>query len=189
MIGRFMDEPSDERLVEAALEGDDEAFIRLVAKYKRRVIGLAARFIGLREELDDICQDVFMKAYYHLPSYKKNAPFEHWLSRIAVNACYDVLRKKKLALTHTEPMYELAFDIADQSLDERQEAEEAYQALSRGLARLKAPERLVITLLELEERSVREVASLTGWSKSNVKVRAFRARRALRNILEEKGHE
>jgi RNA polymerase sigma-70 factor, ECF subfamily len=184
-----MDELSDESLVEAVLEGDDEAFIRLVTRHKRRVIGLAARFIGIREELDDICQDVFVKAYYRLRSYKKTAPFEHWLSRIAVNTCYDVLRKKKLVRAHTAPMYELAYEIADQSFDERQAAEEAYQTLSRGLAKLKAPERLVITLLELEEKSVLEVASLTGWSTSNVKVRAFRARRALRKILEDNNHE
>ena len=61
-----MEEPSDKSLVEATLAGDNQAFVRLVTKHKRRVIGLAARFIGIREELDDICQDVFMKAYSHL---------------------------------------------------------------------------------------------------------------------------
>jgi RNA polymerase sigma-70 factor, ECF subfamily len=182
-----MNEPSDESLVEAALAGDNEAFVRLVTKHKRRVIGLAARFTAIREDLDDICQDVFMKAYGHLRSYKRNAPFEHWLSRITVNTCYDYLRKKKFVKPCTE--YELTCDIADPSSDERRAAEEAYQTLCRGLAKLNAPERLVITLLELEEKSVREVASLTGWSISNVKVRAFRARRALRKIIEDDSHE
>ena len=86
---------TDESLVEAALNGDNEAFIRLVSRHKGRVIGLAARFTGIRQELDDICQDVFMKAYGRLRSYQRTAPFEHWLSRIAVNTCYDYLRKKK----------------------------------------------------------------------------------------------
>ena len=178
---------TDESLVEAALNGDSEAFIRLVTRHKGRVIGLAARFTGIRQELDDICQDVFMKAYGRLRSYQRTAPFEHWLSRIAVNTCYDYLRKKK----HVAPCMEcgLISDIADHSQEERRAAEEACRTLYRGLAKLNAPERLVITLFELEEKSVREVADLTGWSMTNVKVRAFRARRALRKIIEDDCHE
>ena len=184
-----MGEPSDESLVAAALEGDDEAFIRLVTRHKRRVIALAARFIDIREDLDDICQDVFMKAYYYLRSYKKDFPFEHWLSRITVNTCYDALRKINRLRTHTVPMSESVSAVADPSWDEKRTREEAHRTLYRGLAKLKAPERLVLTLLELEEKSVRDVAKLTGWTESNVKVRAFRARRALRKILEEQSHE
>jgi RNA polymerase sigma-70 factor (ECF subfamily) len=178
-----MKESSDHSLVEAALEGDTEAFVRLVTKHKKRVIGLAGRFTGIREEMDDICQDVFLKAYAHLRSYKKNAPFEHWLSRITVNTCYDYLRKKKHVKTFTE--CGLVYDIADLTLDERSEAEEAYRMLYRALVRLKPPERLVITLLELEEKSLREVADLTGWSIANVKVRAYRARKILRRIIKD----
>ncbi|MBI4764105.1 MAG: RNA polymerase sigma factor [Deltaproteobacteria bacterium] len=184
-----MNELPDERLIEAALGGDDEAFIQLVGKHKRRVMGLAARFTQIRDELDDICQEVFIKIYNKLRTYKNDAPFEHWLSRITVNACYDALRKKKLTMVNTSVMYNLTFDIADSSSEDRQTAEEAYYILSRGLAKLKAPERLVITLLELEEKSIREVAELTGWSETNVKVRAFRARKALRKILEDNYHE
>ncbi len=178
-----MNEPPDESLVDAALKGDHGAFIRLVTRHKSRVIGLAARFIGIRQDLDDICQDVFMKAYSRLGSYKRTAPFEHWLSRITVNTCYDYLRKKKHVRPCTE--YELACDIADPSVEERRAAEEAYQVLYRGLAKLNVPERLVITLIGLEEKTVREVADLTGWSISNVKVRAFRARRALKKMIED----
>lgn len=179
-------EMSDESLVEAALGGDDSAFVRLVTKHKSRVLGLAARFISTREDLDDICQDVFMKAYGHLRSYRRSAPIEHWLARITVNTCYDYLRKKKPVKSYKE--YDLICDIAEPSLDERRDAEEAYRTLHRGLANLKAPERLVLTLLELEEKTVREVAHLTGWSISNVKVRAFRARKALRKIIEVNRH-
>lgn len=184
-----MNELPDECLIEAALGGDDEAFIRLVGKHKRRVIGLAAHFTQIKDELDDICQDVFIKIYKNLQTYKKDAPFEHWLSRITVNTCYDALRKRKLTITNTSSMYNLTFDIADPSSENRQAAEEAYHILSRGLAKLKAPERLIITLLELEEKSIREVADLTGWSESKIKVRAFRARKALKKILEDDYHE
>jgi RNA polymerase sigma-70 factor (ECF subfamily) len=184
-----MNELPDERLIEAALEGNDEAFIRLVGKYKLRVVSLAARFSQIREEVDDVCQDVFIKAYQNLKTYKKEAPFEHWLSRITVNTCYDALRKKKLTLTHVSSMHNLKYEMADSSNDARQAAAEASHILYRGMVKLKAPEQLVITLLELEERSVREVADLTGWSESNVKVRAFRARKALKKFLEDINHE
>jgi RNA polymerase sigma-70 factor (ECF subfamily) len=79
----------------------------------------------------------------------------------------------------------LVYDIADLTLDERSEAEEAYRMLYRALVKLKPPERLVITLLELEEKSLREVADLTGWSIANVKVRAYRARKILRKIIKD----
>ena len=97
------------------------------------------------------------------------------------------MRKRKLAAPYTE--CELICNIADFTVNERMAAENAYQTIYRGLAKLNAPERLVITLLELEEKSVREVAGLTGWSISNVKVRAFRARKALRKIIEDDSHE
>jgi RNA polymerase sigma-70 factor (ECF subfamily) len=184
-----MNELSDERLIKAALDGDDEAFIRLVGKHKRRIIGLVARFSQMREELDDVCQEVFIKVHQKLRTYKKDAPFEHWLSRITVNTCYDALRKKRLNLAHMSSMNNLRYEIADSSNEARQAAAEASHILSRGMAKLKAPEQIVITLLELEERSVREVAELTGWSESKVKVRAFRARKALKKFLEDIDHE
>ena len=60
------------------------AFAHLVGKYKRRIFGLAARFARDNDELDDICQNVFIKVYEHLPSFRNDAPFEHWLTRVAV---------------------------------------------------------------------------------------------------------
>lgn len=75
-------------------------------------------------------------------------------------------------------------NITDKADDERRESQESYLVLHYTMTKLNAAERLVITLLELEERSVREIAGLTGWSESNVKVRAFRARKSLKRILE-----
>jgi RNA polymerase sigma-70 factor (ECF subfamily) len=184
-----MNEWSDERLIEAAQAGDEEAFIRLVTRYKRRVLGLAARFTPIRDELDDICQDVFIKIFKRLRSFRNDAPFEHWLSRVAVNTCFDALRQKKLTATLMTTMIDPVWDMPNPSHEERQAAKDAHDLLYRALAKLSAPERLVITLLELEEKSIREIADLTGWSESNVKVRAFRARKALKKILEAEHHE
>jgi RNA polymerase sigma-70 factor, ECF subfamily len=173
-----IDEPTDERLIQSALAGDDEAFAELVRRHKRKVFGIAARFARNDHELDDICQEIFVKAYQKLKSFRGEAPFEHWVSRIAVHACYDFLRKTRHDRENV-PLTAIEIGVTD-NVSPRDAAE----ILQWAMVRLSADERLVITLLELEEKSVRETAELTGWSESNVKVRAFRARQALKKILE-----
>ena len=123
-----------------------------------------------------------MKVYQNLKSFRSEAPFEHWVSRIAVRCCYDFLRATRRE-RQTVPLDGIEIGIADNVNPAR-----AAEVLRWAMAQLSADERLVITLLELEEKSVREVAWLTGWSESNVKVRAHRARNALKKILE-RSHE
>lgn len=173
-----LDEPGDERLIQSTLGGDDEAFAELVRRHKRKVFGIATRFARNDHELDDICQEIFVKVYQNLKSFRDDAPFEHWVSRIAVHACYDFLRKIRRDRENV-PLDEIEIGVRDNV-----SARDASDLLQWAMARLSADERLVITLLELEEKSVRETAQLTDWSESNVKVRAFRARQALKTILE-----
>lgn len=180
-----INEISDERLITATLSGDDEAFALLVARHKRKVFSLAARFARDRDELEDICQEVFIKAFENLKAFRREAPFEHWLSRIAVRACYDFLRRIRREKTHTS-LDDLVYELRDRSHEARQAAREAHELLAWGLSKMRPEERLIITLLELEEKPVKEIAELTGWSESKVKVRAFRARQALKTILEKK---
>lgn len=173
-----MHEPTDERLIQSTLAGDDEAFASLVRRYRARVFGIAGRFARGDHELDDLCQEIFIKTYRNLGKYRADAPFEHWLSRIAVRACYDLLRK-----TRRERGY-LPLEGIDVVAAERGDGRAARELLDWALARVSPEERLVITLLEIEEKTVREIAGLTGWSESNVKVRAFRARQRLKEVLE-----
>jgi len=174
--------PNDERLVSAALAGDDEAFGELVRRYKRKVFSIVARHAGSTHEEDDICQEIFIKVYQSLGKYRGDAPFEHWVSKIAVNACYDSLRKHNRREKEV-PLEDVEFALCAPS-GEEVSSNEALHILRRALAKLRPEERLVITLLNLEEKSIREVSALTGWSESNVKVRAFRARNELKKILE-----
>lgn len=167
-------EPSDERLIESTLAGDDEAFAALVRRYRPRVFGIAGRFAQNDHELDDVAQEIFIKAYRNLSRYRGEAPFEHWLSRIAIRSCYDLLRRRR----PTTSLENIELPVEDNVAPQR-----AREVLDWALAQLRAEERLVITLLELEEKSVREVAGLTGWSEANVKVRAHRARQRLKEIL------
>jgi RNA polymerase sigma-70 factor, ECF subfamily len=176
-------EPTDERLIQATLAGDDEAFAALVRRYRSRVFGIASRFARNDHELDDVCQEIFIKAYRNLANFRGDAPFGHWLSRVAVRACYDLLRKTRRDRANVS-LDSVNVTLTDIEAYKFVEASETRELLEFALGHLNAKDRLVITLLELEEKSVREVAELTGWTESNVKVRAFRARQALKKILQ-----
>ncbi|MGD0585942.1 MAG: sigma-70 family RNA polymerase sigma factor, partial [Oryzomonas sp.] len=89
------EQSSDESLISATLAGDERAFALLVARYKRRIFGLAARFARDSDEVEDICQEVFIKAFENLAAFRHDAPFEHWLTRIAVRASHDALRRRR----------------------------------------------------------------------------------------------
>lgn len=177
-----MDAPTDEDLIRATLNGHRERFATLVHRHKRKVFHLAAHFARDRFELDDLCQEVFLKAYKNLSRFRSDAPFEHWLTRITVNTCYDLLRRRQKDGDHV-PLEDAPLSLADSSAESDLRAQEAREWLNGALLRLTPEERLVITLCALEEKSVQEVAHLTGWSEGNVKVRLFRARQALKNML------
>jgi RNA polymerase sigma-70 factor (ECF subfamily) len=177
-----MDELTDERLVEAVRSGDDEAFAELVRRYKRKVLITASRFVQGRYELDDLSQDIFMKVYQNIGKFRGDAPFEHWLMRIAVHACYDMLRGRRRERQNV-PLDDMDFALGGPVALDNLTALQARDMLDKAMAGLKPEERLVITLIELQELSVKEVARLTGWSESNVKVRSFRARQMLKKII------
>jgi RNA polymerase sigma-70 factor (ECF subfamily) len=174
---------TDEIIIRDVIAGKDGAFAQLVNRYKRKIFAMAARFARDSDDLDDICQDIFIKVYENLDKFRHDAPFEHWLSRIAIRTCYDALRKRRREKGNV-PLDEIHYQIAAESGEDFVAAEHARSLLEKGMTELKPPERLVITLLELEEKPIREVAQLTGWSETNVKVRAFRARQKLKRFLE-----
>jgi RNA polymerase sigma-70 factor (ECF subfamily) len=175
--------PSDEALVASVLGGDDEAFAELVTRYKRRVFATAARFARDDHQLDDIAQEVFVRVFRYLGKFRGDAPFAHWVARITVSACYDFLRKERRVREQVS-LDAAVLEMPDRRIDASLAAGRARELLDYALRRLAPEERLIITLAEIEERPMREIAELTGWSESNVKVRAFRARQNLKRILE-----
>lgn len=174
---------ADDALVAATLHGDDGAFTELVRRHKARVLATASRFARDAHQLDDLAQEVFLRAYRHLGKFRRDAPFEHWLARITVSACYDFLRRERRHRGQIS-LDEIEMEARDLSADASLAAGRARELVQWGMGKLSPDERLILTLLELEERSVREIAALTGWSESNVKVRAFRARQSLKKILQ-----
>ena len=179
-----MEALTDERLVKAALAGDDEAFTELVRRHKRKVFNMVARSVRRDHKLDDICQEIFIKVYQNLRKYRGDAPFEHWLSKITINACYDELRKQRRE-GNSVPLENVTLSLRAPASEENLSSDEAWEILKHALVKLRPEDRLVITLLNLEEKSVREISALTGWSEAKVKVRAFRARMKLKRILED----
>ena len=175
--------PPDEHLVARVLAGEQECFAELAQRHKGRVFGVASRFARDSAELEDICQEVFIQAYHKLGQYRHDSPFEHWILRITTYKCYDYLRKRRRTAPHisVEAMLETGLEP---HAPQPPPAHPDLERLHAALAHLPEKYRLVITLLELEDRSVQQVAELTGWSAGNVKVRAFRARAALRKLLE-----
>ena len=163
--------------------------MRPALKYQPRVFATARRYARRESEVEDIVQEVFIKAFQKLAGFRGEAPFEHWLMRLAVRTCYDFLRAHQRSretafteLSKPETDWLDQYVVEPGSADENAEA--ARQLIERILSRLSPSARLVITLLEIEERTVKEIAELTGWSVPLVKVRAFRARAEMRKILE-----
>lgn len=181
-------EQTDAELIAAVRGGDTASFEPLVVKYSPRIFGTARRYARRESEVEDIVQEVWAKAFQRLASFRGEAPFDHWLMRLAVRTCYDFLRQHQrrkeqtfTELSEPEEDWLERFAVAPEGASEDTEAARAL--VGRVLEELSPPNRLVITLLEIEDRTVKEVAALTGWSVPLVKVRAFRARAAMRKIL------
>lgn len=187
---RVCAEKSDAQLVGLVLAGDEIAFENIFDRYKRLVASIAARYFRRPEQIEEIIQISFTKVYIELKNFNGRHDFSlaSWIGRIATNACLDILRTQKrkpenlhceLSDAETEFLFEDVKNgdkTAENSLVERDLAEKL-------LSRLAAEDRAVLQMLDAEEMSVGEVSEITGWSKSKVKVRAFRARNALRKIL------
>jgi RNA polymerase sigma-70 factor (ECF subfamily) len=181
-------EPTDAELIAAVLEGDSASFEPLVRKYQPRVFATARRYARRESEVEDIVQEVFIKAFQKLNGFRGEAPFEHWLMRLAVRTCYDFLRghqrNREAAFSElTEPEADWLERFVAEPDTAAENATAARQLVDRILTRLPPAAQMVITLLEIEGRSVKEIAALTGWSVPLVKVRAFRARGEMRRIL------
>jgi RNA polymerase sigma-70 factor, ECF subfamily len=172
-------ETSEAGLVRASREGDADAFAALVRRHQGSVFRRLGRFFRRPEEVEEVAQETFLRAWRKLGTYRGEAPFEHWLTRLCLRCAYDRLRRAGTEAAPAPP--------------ERREPEpvvpgvdpNARLEVERLLRRLSVADRFLLVLLEGEGWSVAEIAERLGWSRTNVKVRAHRARKRLRRILEE----
>jgi RNA polymerase sigma-70 factor (ECF subfamily) len=165
---------AEARLIRSCLAGEEDAFAVLVRRHQARVFRLASRFFKRRQDVEDVAQDTFLRAWLKLRTYRADAPFEHWLTRLCLRCIYDRLRRRR---HEAESASEIEIQAPAIDPNARLEVEGL-------LARLSAPDRFLLTLLEGEGWSVAEIAARLGWTQVNVKVRAHRARRRLRRVLE-----
>ncbi|MEX5215797.1 MAG: RNA polymerase sigma factor [Nitrospiraceae bacterium] len=186
------DQENDQELVHRILQGETDRFAELIDRYRRHVAGIVSGHVPY-DQVEEVAQDVFVRAFTGLGNYSGQTPFEHWLSGIAVRTCYDFWRVRRrreqpvssLASEHEAWIEQTLAAESDAQFREQAGRREARDLLDWALARLSAEDRMVLTLVYLEGRSVREAAGLLGWSVVNVKVRAHRAKRAIRKILSE----
>ncbi|HYT58671.1 MAG TPA: sigma-70 family RNA polymerase sigma factor [Haliangiales bacterium] len=165
---------------------DEEAARALVRELYPLVMKIVRSHLPRRTDEEDLAQMVFGKIFVHLDQYSGAVPFEHWVSRVAVNTCLNQLRSEKCRpeLRWADLNAEEA-EVLEKIASTAREPDPAEQLTARDLARrmleaLSPKDRLILKLLDLEERTVEEVRQLTGWNASLIKVRAFRARRKLR---------
>ncbi len=181
-------ERSEAELIAAVLSGDSTSFEPLVQKYSPRVFATARRYARRDSEVEDIAQEVWLKAFDKLKTFRGEAPFEHWLMRMTVRTCYDFLRShqrnRESAFSEiSEPEEDWLERFVAEPGSAAEDADAAKLLVDRVLEKLSPAARLVVTLLEIEDRSVKEIAEITGWSVPLVKVRAFRARAEMRKIV------
>jgi len=179
-------------LAHQAQAGDESAFAEIVRRYSPRVFSVASRFFRQRSLVEEAAQEVFLKAYTQLGSFEGRGSLEGWLTRIATNTCLNILRSSK-----RRP----EFTVSDLTEDEhewlekqpaRKEKEQhsvisdlvARDLADRLLSVLSPEDQQALLMIDGEDASIKEVAEATGWSESKVKVRAFRARRKLREAME-----
>ncbi len=184
------DEPFDLAGCVARVGQRDQAAAReLVGHLYPLVIRIVRSHLPRRVAEEDLIQEIFLKMFTRLEQYQGSVPFTHWVSRIAVTTCIDQLRAQKrrpefrwadLSESEAEVLDNV---LSDERADTPGDALAARELVHRLLDELKPSDRLVLQLLDLEQKTVAEISRLTGWNQTLVKVRAFRARRKLQKLF------
>ena len=178
----------DRSLVRHAQAGDKEAFEELVRRHQHRVFAVAGGILRRREDMEDIAQQVFVKAYFSLKRFDQRAAFSTWLYKITVNECWDLLRKKKVRpllyesdLSEEQAQQFGAAEQHDAGLPDISDKLEARQQIEQLLDGLDARDRMMLILKEVEGFAIEEIAEIMDLNANTVKVRLFRARRRIVN--------
>ncbi len=181
----MVEHQQDNIYISKVLEGDRNAYAYLVDKYKTMVYSLALRLVKDREEAEEISQEAFVKAYQSLASFKGKAKFSSWLYRIVYNTAISKLRQTPAGRVSLDDS-----NIPDNLYTESKQNYEALSAeerkiyLEKALDTLDRDEKMFIILYYYEERELDEIASISGLTKTNTKVKLFRARKKMLTVLQ-----
>lgn len=175
------------------MKGVEAAFAEIVRRFSPRVFRVAARFFRGSSSIEDAAQEIFLKAFVQIGNYEGRGSLEGWLTRVAVTTCINLTRglKRRRAETtftdlsedETSWLEEKLYKASDSNYRSEEEKLIAADLVERLLNALPPEDALVLTMMDGEGESVKTVADLTGWSESKVKIKAFRARKKIREIL------
>ncbi len=185
---------NDRELVRAAQADDKDAFEELLRRHQQRVLAVAGRILRRREDVEDIAQQVFVKAYFSLKRFDQRAAFSTWLYKITVNECWDLLRKKKVRplLYESDLSEEQAHQVlasaekgsTELDISDRLAARQRVERLLEGLGER---DRLMLILKEVEGFAIVEIAEIMDLNANTVKVRLFRARQRIVALARKRG--
>ena len=187
----MLDTPTDSEIVQRIFQGEVNAFGLLLDRYKDHALNIIKKRIPAKD-VEDVVQEVFVKAYQSLPGFDPQSHFKKWLSVIVVRTCCDYWRKSyrmreapmsALSEGHREWLEGVIASESTTAPDKMIRQKEAKEVLDWALDRLSPEDRMVVEMLYLEGMTGREAAELLGWSQANVKVRAFRSRKKLQKLL------
>lgn len=178
----------DRELVRLAQKGTASAFEELVRRHQQRIMAVVGGILRRREDIEDVAQQVFLKAYVSIGRFDMRSAFSTWLYKIAVNECWDYLRKKKVRplsyeadLSEEQARHVEQFVSSSGETDNPSERAELREIVERLLSELSEEDRTMLVLKESQGFAVEEIGGMLGLNVNTVKVRLFRARRKLAN--------
>lgn len=191
-VGKEAHSEEDRDLVGRSQKGDEKAFEELVRKYQQTIFNVVYHNIGYRADVEDIAQKIFAKIYFSLPRFDNRRPFFPWLYRIAINQCYDELRRMRrrkyrtfteLNLEETDAIDRLMSqkEVPAASADERSEL---HALLHKLLDQMPEPQKKAIVLRDLDDVPYEKMAEIMGCSEQAARLKVFRARARLRDLME-----
>jgi len=182
---------SDAEIIRRVLDGDVDFFECLLNRHRRRVFGIVSRHVP-PEEIEEVAQEVFIRAFKSLANFRHESDFQHWLSSIAVRTCHDFWRSRYrsrevaisgLSQPHQKWLEHVIAEESNASFSDEVSRKEAGEIVRWALHQLPEKDKTVLELIYFQEYTMKEAAKLLGWSQAAVKVRAFRSRQKLQKIL------
>jgi RNA polymerase sigma-70 factor (ECF subfamily) len=173
---------NDIQLIGRILDGDTSGYAVLVERYKDLAFTMAYRILGKREDAEEVVQDAFVKAFRNLSSFRQKAKFSTWLYRIIYNTAISKHRQKRPGWQSIEDVI-----VPDTTVElMAEEEEDRHKVLETAMRQLPEEDRILLTLYYVDESSVDDLHSVLGISKANVKIKLFRARKRLQELVSKK---
>lgn len=174
----------EKQLIKQVLEGDSSSFSYFVDTYQDMAMTIAFRLLRNRQDAEDVVQNAFVKAYYNLHTYRSTSKFSTWFYQIVYNTAITAYNKiKGLQEVHDVENKVIEPLLSRSNPADSMEEQEQKEKVERAIEQLPKSEAIIVSLYYIEEYSVKEIAEIMSLNKSNVKIKLFRARKLLEDLL------